>query len=164
MCSKILASRLTPTLRSRLLPAEIFIDFQSDSSSYLGTSGTDKRSLLLTWSVIPPSSCLSYSDYLPQHAHAAENLLPYLKPGARVLDVGSGSGYVTAIFHHLVSEDGAPGHVVGIDKLSSLVHMSEENLRKDGLGEALKSGSIKLIEGDGKIGRYFLTFFLSASF
>lgn len=27
------------------------------------------------------------------HAHATENLLDYLKPGSKVLDVGSGSGY-----------------------------------------------------------------------
>ena len=39
-----------------------------------------------------------------QHAHAVENLLPFLKPGSRVLDVGSGSGYLVALFHHLVSD------------------------------------------------------------
>ena len=31
------------------------------------------------------------------HAHAAEALLPYLKRGNKVLDVGSGSGYTMSI-------------------------------------------------------------------
>lgn len=30
------------------------------------------------------------------HAHALETLVAHLKPGSRVLDVGSGSGYLTA--------------------------------------------------------------------
>ncbi|KAL4243250.1 Protein-L-isoaspartate O-methyltransferase [Abortiporus biennis] len=55
------------------------------------------------------------------HAHAMENLLPFLNPGARVLDVGSGSGYLCAVLHHLV---GPTGKVVGIDHISELVDWS----------------------------------------
>lgn len=36
------------------------------------------------------------------HAHAAEALASRLQPGAKVLDVGSGSGYLTAVFAHLI--------------------------------------------------------------
>jgi len=97
------------------------------------------------------------------HASAAENLLPFLNPGARVLDVGSGSGYTAAIFHHLVSSasgsdpdanasENVPGKVVGIDHISELVSWSKENLAKDGLGAALESGEIEMIEGDGRKG------------
>ncbi|KAI0783696.1 protein-L-isoaspartate O-methyltransferase [Abortiporus biennis] len=83
------------------------------------------------------------------HAHAMENLLPFLNPGARVLDVGSGSGYLCAVLHHLV---GPTGKVVGIDHISELVDWSVRNLTKDGLGEALKDGSIEVVTGDGRRG------------
>jgi len=92
------------------------------------------------------------------HAHAAENLLPFLRPGARVLDVGSGSGYTVSIFHHLVSppaHDGAPvqgGHVVGIDHIQELVDWSKGNLVKDGLERELEGGKVKLVCGDGRKG------------
>lgn len=36
------------------------------------------------------------------HAHAVETLAPFLKPGAKVLDVGSGSGYLCAVFGEMV--------------------------------------------------------------
>ncbi|KAF5313523.1 hypothetical protein D9611_008520 [Ephemerocybe angulata] len=77
------------------------------------------------------------------HAYALEHLLEFLKPGARVLDVGSGSGYLVAVMHHLV---GDTGKVVGIE-LPKLVTVtcSEGNLRQDGLGRALDSGAIEMV-------------------
>jgi protein-L-isoaspartate(D-aspartate) O-methyltransferase len=88
------------------------------------------------------------------HAHASEYLLTYLQPGSKVLDVGSGSGYLTAIFHHLVSPgDGQPtGKVVGIDHITELVDSSIENLKNDGLAPALDSGQIEMVTGDGRKG------------
>ncbi|TCD66913.1 hypothetical protein EIP91_000752 [Steccherinum ochraceum] len=83
------------------------------------------------------------------HAHATENLLPFLKPGSKVLDVGSGSGYLCAVLHHIV---GPQGKVVGIDHIPELVEFSVENLKKDGLGEQLESGSIEMVMGDGRQG------------
>lgn len=90
------------------------------------------------------------------HAHASEYLLTYLQPGSRVLDVGSGSGYLTAIFHHLVSPgNGQPtGKVVGIDHIAELVDWSVENLNKDKLGPALDSGQIEMVAGDGRKGKH----------
>lgn len=38
-----------------------------------------------------------------KHAAALEGLKDHLRPGARVLDVGSGSGYLTACFAKMVS-------------------------------------------------------------
>jgi len=89
------------------------------------------------------------------HAHASEYLLSHLQPGSNVLDVGSGSGYLTAIFHHLVSPGAGQttGKVVGIDHMAELVDWSVENLKKDGLGPALESGQIEMITGDGRKGR-----------
>ncbi|KAI0370591.1 Pcmt1-prov protein [Pilatotrama ljubarskyi] len=90
------------------------------------------------------------------HAHAAENLLPFLKPGARVLDVGSGSGYLVAVLYQLLQDPSDPrskeSKVVGIEHIPELVEWSIENLRKDGLGSALDEGRIKMIAGDGRKG------------
>ncbi|POY71898.1 putative Protein-L-isoaspartate(D-aspartate) O-methyltransferase [Rhodotorula taiwanensis] len=62
------------------------------------------------------------------HAHATENLEPCLKPGANVLDVGSGSGYLCGLFHSLVQPGGT---VLGIDHLPELVDMARRNLARD---------------------------------
>ncbi|SPO24356.1 probable l-isoaspartyl protein carboxyl methyltransferase [Ustilago trichophora] len=94
------------------------------------------------------------------HAHAAESLLPFLNAGAKVLDVGSGSGYLLAIFHHLVSTpegQGKKGKVVGIDHIQALVDAANENLKKDGLGgqmaeENEERGCIVNLCGDGRKG------------
>jgi protein-L-isoaspartate(D-aspartate) O-methyltransferase len=89
------------------------------------------------------------------HAYALENLLPFLHPGATVLDVGSGSGYVCAAFHNLVSpsQPGAPqGNVVGIDHIPELVEWSKSNLINNGLGPALNEGRILVVTGDGREG------------
>ncbi|KXN84050.1 Protein-L-isoaspartate(D-aspartate) O-methyltransferase [Leucoagaricus sp. SymC.cos] len=83
------------------------------------------------------------------HAYASEHLLPYLHPSAKVLDVGSGSGYLTAVFHHLV---GPSGKVVGIDHIPELVDWSVTNLRQDGLGKALEKKQIEMVAGDGRKG------------
>jgi protein-L-isoaspartate(D-aspartate) O-methyltransferase len=69
-----------------------------------------------------------------------------------VLDVGSGSGYLTAIFHHLVSTEGTSGKVVGIDHVHELVDWSVENLRSDGLGPDIDAKRIEMITGDGRQG------------
>jgi len=86
------------------------------------------------------------------HAYASEHLLPLLRPGAKVLDVGSGSGYLTAVFHHLVSSDGQHGKVTGIEHVPELVEWSEVNLKNDGLGHALENKEIEMIDGDGRLG------------
>lgn len=84
------------------------------------------------------------------HANAAEALLPFLAPGARVLDVGSGSGYLCAVFGQLVAPGGT---VVGIEHIPQLVALSETNLRKDPRGAAmLADGTVKIVKGDGRLG------------
>ncbi|EDR03761.1 uncharacterized protein LACBIDRAFT_295156 [Laccaria bicolor S238N-H82] len=83
------------------------------------------------------------------HACASEHLLPYLNPGSRVLDVGSGSGYLAAVLHHLVSPG---GKVVGIDHIPALVDWSVQNLKNDGLGGAIDKGEIVMVAGDGREG------------
>ncbi|KAI0676316.1 protein-L-isoaspartate O-methyltransferase [Trametes maxima] len=90
------------------------------------------------------------------HAHAAEYILQFLRPGARVLDVGSGSGYLSAVLYQLLQDPADPrsqdSKVVGIEHVPELADWSEENLRKDGLGAALDEGRIKVVAGDGRKG------------
>ncbi|KAH8080197.1 protein-L-isoaspartate O-methyltransferase [Filobasidium floriforme] len=64
------------------------------------------------------------------HAYALNSLEDYLGEGTRVLDVGCGSGYLTAVMHRLV---GPTGLIIGIDHLPGLVEMSKNNLATDGV-------------------------------
>ena len=84
------------------------------------------------------------------HANACESLLDHLKPGARVLDIGSGSGYLTAVLAHLV---GPTGRVIGIDHIQPLVDMANENFAKSEDGrKMLETGQVQFVQGDGRKG------------
>lgn len=84
------------------------------------------------------------------HANACETLLDYLQPGARVLDIGSGSGYLTAVLANLV---GAEGRVVGIDHIQPLVALAEGNMAKSDDGkQMLADGRVRFVVGDGRKG------------
>ncbi|ORY92586.1 Pcmt1-prov protein [Leucosporidium creatinivorum] len=86
------------------------------------------------------------------HAHALEALEPFLKPGAKVLDVGSGSGYLLAVLSHVV---GPTGFVLGIDHIPALVSNSLTALqRSPSTANALSSSppSLKVVVGDGRAG------------
>ena len=83
------------------------------------------------------------------HARCLDLLQEHLKPGMKVLDIGSGSGYLTACMSLMVEPK---GKVVGIDHYAGLVNMSIENMRRDGKGYLLDSGSIVLLSGDGRKG------------
>ncbi|XP_016140479.1 l-isoaspartyl protein carboxyl methyltransferase, like isoform X1 [Sinocyclocheilus grahami] len=82
------------------------------------------------------------------HAHALEVLSDKLTEGASAMDVGSGSGYLTACFARMV---GPSGKVVGIDHIDELVQASVKNVQEDD-PELLASGQIKLVVGDGRLG------------
>ncbi|XP_064193140.1 l-isoaspartyl protein carboxyl methyltransferase, like isoform X2 [Anguilla rostrata] len=82
------------------------------------------------------------------HAHALEVLRDKLTEGASALDVGSGSGYLTACFARMV---GPAGRVVGIEHIDELVQESLRNIRADD-PELLTSGRIKIVVGDGRLG------------
>jgi protein-L-isoaspartate(D-aspartate) O-methyltransferase len=79
------------------------------------------------------------------HATALQVLKDHLKPGASVLDVGSGSGYLCACFARLVGPEGV---VVGIDVVKPLVDWSIQNMNKDD-PNLLKSGLVILKHSDG---------------
>lgn len=84
------------------------------------------------------------------HANACESLLDYLRPGSKVLDIGSGSGYLTAVLATLV---GPNGKVVGIDHIQPLIDISTNNMAKSEAGrKMLESGQVKFVTGDGRKG------------
>ena len=84
------------------------------------------------------------------HASAAESLLPYLHSDARVLDIGSGSGYLTAVLANLV---GPSGKVVGVDHIQSLVDLAAKNMTKSKESrEMLESGYVRFLKADGRLG------------
>ncbi|PQE14502.1 L-isoaspartate O-methyltransferase protein [Rutstroemia sp. NJR-2017a BBW] len=121
----------------------------------------------------PQSSHLAYEDS-PQvigygatisaphmHASAAEYLLPYLGPGKRVLDIGSGSGYLTAVLGELCfgsatgSASGVKGKgkVVGLEHIRELQEMGETNMRRSETGRRwLEEGLVRFVVGDGRKG------------
>ncbi|KAM4662726.1 protein-L-isoaspartate(D-aspartate) O-methyltransferase-like [Discoglossus pictus] len=82
------------------------------------------------------------------HAHALELLEDKLVEGAKALDVGSGSGYLTACFARMV---GLTGKVVGIEHIDHLIQDAIQNVQHDD-PTLLSSGRIKFVVGDGRLG------------
>ena len=77
---------------------------------------------------------------------------PKLVHGARVLDVGSGSGYLCAAFYEMVKDPVTKkAHIVGIEHIEGLTQWSIENLTKSYKAQ-LDDGSNKVICGDGRQG------------
>ncbi|KAI2602877.1 protein-L-isoaspartate O-methyltransferase [Hypoxylon fragiforme] len=111
------------------------------------------------------------------HANAVETLLPFLLPynsndddsqqqlnnsnkpiklqgkpsrPRRVLDIGSGSGYLTHVLAELVGEDGV---VVGLEHIPALQEMGQRNMAKSAEGKRLlDSGRARFRLGDGRKG------------
>jgi protein-L-isoaspartate(D-aspartate) O-methyltransferase len=63
-----------------------------------------------------------------------------VRPGARVLEVGSGSGYAAAVISRIAA------HVVGIERQHQLVEVARERMAR--LGYA----NVEIVEGDGTRG------------
>ncbi|CAL1390558.1 unnamed protein product [Linum trigynum] len=83
------------------------------------------------------------------HATCLQLLEDYLKPGMHALDVGSGTGYLTACFAMMV---GPEGRAIGVDHIPELVETSIKNVEKSAAASLLKDGSLQLHAGDGRQG------------
>ncbi|XP_043269238.1 protein-L-isoaspartate(D-aspartate) O-methyltransferase-like [Venturia canescens] len=82
------------------------------------------------------------------HAYALSILTDQLRDGARALDVGSGSGYLTACMAFMV---GPRGRVIGLEHIPELIEISTRNVRDD-CPHFIRDGRVKFIEGDGRLG------------
>ncbi|XP_011303776.1 protein-L-isoaspartate(D-aspartate) O-methyltransferase isoform X1 [Fopius arisanus] len=82
------------------------------------------------------------------HAHALELLEDKLKPGNKALDVGSGSGYLTACMGIMLGNEGV---AVGIDHIPELQALAKKNIMND-KPELIDSGRVELVVGDGRLG------------
>jgi len=80
------------------------------------------------------------------HGMGLDLLISQLKPGATVLDVGCGSGYISACLSYLV---GPEGKVYGIDHVTELVSWARLNIGNDN-PDLLDN--ITLVVGDGLVG------------
>uniref|UniRef100_A0A1D1Z9A8 protein-L-isoaspartate(D-aspartate) O-methyltransferase n=1 Tax=Anthurium amnicola TaxID=1678845 RepID=A0A1D1Z9A8_9ARAE len=83
------------------------------------------------------------------HATCLELLQEHLQPGMRALDVGSGTGYLTACFAMMV---GPQGHAVGVEHIPELVASSIENIKRSAAAELLEEGSLSVHVTDGRLG------------
>nr|WCZ58717.1 protein-L-isoaspartate(D-aspartate) O-methyltransferase [Seculamonas ecuadoriensis] len=82
------------------------------------------------------------------HAMCLEAMEPYLQPGARCLDIGSGSGYLVAAMAMMV---GDTGRVFGIEHIPELVRFSAKNLQTH-YPDLVESGRVSVAVGDGRTG------------
>nr|GMD36244.1 protein-L-isoaspartate O-methyltransferase 1-like [Ipomoea batatas] len=83
------------------------------------------------------------------HAMCLELLEDRLQPGMHALDVGSGTGYLTACFALMV---GPQGRAVGVEHIPELAAWSIKNVEKSAAAPLLKEGSLSLHVGDGRKG------------
>jgi protein-L-isoaspartate(D-aspartate) O-methyltransferase len=83
------------------------------------------------------------------HAWALSALEPALQTvGARVLDIGSGSGYLTAALAYMVDDT---GFVVGIEHVQQLADMGLSNINKNHKELTTKANpKVKIVVGDGR--------------
>lgn len=87
------------------------------------------------------------------HAYALQLLEKQLTADAVVLDVGAGSGYLTACFSRFLQAQSpdSKGLVVGVEHHPKLVEFAIENLDSDD-PKLLSEGKVKIILGDGRLG------------
>ncbi|XP_073056501.1 protein-L-isoaspartate O-methyltransferase 1-like isoform X3 [Primulina eburnea] len=83
------------------------------------------------------------------HATCLELLENNLKPGMHALDVGSGTGYLTACFAVMV---GPQGRAVGVEHIPELVDSSIANIQMSAAAQLQKEGILSLHAGDGRLG------------
>lgn len=87
------------------------------------------------------------------HGQALELLEPFLRPGAHALDVGCGSGYLSACMGRMVAPGGA---VKAIENRETLVDLSRFNIESADK-DLLSAGTVSVELGNGWTGEGFLS-------
>ena len=80
------------------------------------------------------------------HAIALEYLAPYFTENARILDIGSGSTYLTCALPALTNYKGT---IIGVEQVSQLINFGIKNVRKNH-GNLLNNKKISFVNGDGR--------------
>ncbi|KAI3868781.1 hypothetical protein MKX03_033599, partial [Papaver bracteatum] len=78
------------------------------------------------------------------HAACLQLVLENLQPGMHALDVGSGTGYLTACFAVMV---GSQGHAIDIEHIPELESTSLENIKNSAAAPFLEEGSLSIHVG-----------------
>lgn len=97
------------------------------------------------------SQCIGYNVVISAphiHGHALEFLEPFISPGCRILDVGSGTGYLTVALSKMMNDSGL---VVGIEHIKELCELGKQNIMKSH-SNLLNEKKIILVHGDGRKG------------
>ncbi len=71
------------------------------------------------------------------------------KPGEKILDIGAGSGWQTALLAHIVSGDSAHGKVFAMEIVPELCKFGKANMVKAGF---IEKGIVEWICGDASLG------------
>lgn len=71
------------------------------------------------------------------------------EPGQKILDVGTGSGWVAGLLAEIVGPPAGGGYVVSIERLPKLLAAARQNLARYGF---VKEGTLSLVLGDGTKG------------
>jgi len=82
------------------------------------------------------------------HAYCLEALKDFLTEGSTALDVGFGSGYLTAAMSKMMNDKGC---VVGIEHIKELYEWGIGNINKNHKN-LIENKNIELILGDGRLG------------
>ena len=82
------------------------------------------------------------------HAYALEYLSEFCTENSRILDIGSGSGYLTFALSAMTNYKGI---VVGVEHIQELIDFSINNVRKN-RGDLLDNKKIIFVNSDGRLG------------
>eukprot|EP00249_Psilotum_nudum_P013793 c24514_g1_i2 orf=238-1065(+) len=83
------------------------------------------------------------------HALCLELLEAHLQPGMAALDIGSGTGYLTACFAFMVGQE---GYAVGVEHIPELVQQAIQNVKRTSVAYLLESGYLSFQVADGRHG------------
>lgn len=122
-------------------------------SVYEAMKATDRKYYCESQSYVDSPQGIGYQATISaphMHAYALEVLHEQLseRDNARALDVGSGTGYLTACMARMMGEHGV---AVGIEHIPELLNKSIDNVKRDN-ATLLTSNRVKLLLGDGRHG------------
>ena len=86
------------------------------------------------------------------HARTLEELKDYLIPGIVGLDIGSGSGYMTAAMAELA---GKSSKIYAVDHIEQILEFSKNNINKKN-SYLIDENRVEFIVADGRKGLYDL--------